>query len=281
MKILLANIGVSEKDGEFVKNMMQPVWKKNLDLVKRPDTELVLRSSEWGIIGMEGMFNPAMNVLNKQLIFHLCKDAEAQGFDAVMITCFGDPYLQEVRSFVNIPVIGIGEATMKMATMMGKRFGIVHVNPVVIEECRGEVASYGMSDYLAGIIATPESGEEQVMALKDAHGAIKTFIECGRKLIEMGAEVLIPGCGLMSPSLRVAPQCEEEYPNGLTEVDGVPVMDILGCGLKYAEMMVDLKKSGSNWISRKGVYALPTKEMLESGYMTIQDERIRYWDIVL
>lgn len=262
-------------------NMMLPTWRKNLNKIKRPDTKLILRSSEWGVLGMDGLFNPAMNALNTQLIFHLCKDAEKQGFDAIVITCFGDPYLQQVRSFVNIPVIGIGEATMKMASMMGKRFGIVHVNPAVLDECREEVASYGLTHMLAGIVATPESGEEQVMALVDAHGAIENFITLGRKLIDMGAEVLIPGCGLMSPSLRVAPKCEEEYPNGLQEVDGVPVMDILGCGVKFAEMIVDMKQAGANWISRKGTYALPTKQMLDSGHMTLRDNRIKYWDVEL
>jgi len=281
MKILLANIGVSEVNGEFTTKLMAPLWKKNFGLVRREDTEIVLRTSEWGILGMDGMFNPAMNALNTQLVFQIAKNADKEGFDAVMVTCFGDPYLQQLRGFLDIPVVGIGEASYKMASMMGKRFGVVHVNEAVLDEAREQIESYGMTKYFAGIVPTTESGPEQVMAMKDARGAIRAFTECGRKLIAMGAEVLIPACGLMSPSLRMASGCEDEYPDGFTNVDGVPIFDVLGCSLKYTEMLVDLKRAGENWVSRKGAYALPTQAMLDSGYMTLEDERIKYWDVQL
>ena len=65
--------------------MMAPLWKKNFGLVRREDTEIVLRTSEWGVLGMDGLFNPAMNSLNTQLIFHLCKNAEQEG--AVIDAC--------------------------------------------------------------------------------------------------------------------------------------------------------------------------------------------------
>lgn len=71
MKILLANVGVSEKDGPFIKEMMVPTWKKNFDLVRRPDTEITLRVSEWGNIGMHGFFNHVTDTLNSQLVFRL------------------------------------------------------------------------------------------------------------------------------------------------------------------------------------------------------------------
>ena len=64
MKIMLANVGVSEKDGFFITNMMGPNWKKNFNKVRRPDTEIVLRVSEWGILGMDGFFHPAIDTLN-------------------------------------------------------------------------------------------------------------------------------------------------------------------------------------------------------------------------
>lgn len=281
MKIMLANIGVSEKDGHFVKEMMAPTWKKNLDLVRRPDTEIVLRSSEWGVLGMDGLMHPAIDTLNTQLIFTLCRNAQAEGFDAILITCFGDPMLQQVRAWVDIPVLSIGEACLHTATMMGRKFGIVHVAETVARECRKQVEEYGFEKNLAGIIPTPESAQEQVEALVDAHSTIKVFQSLGRKLIGMGAEVLMPACGLMAPALRVAPKCEDEYPNGLTDVDGAPIMDVLGVGLKYAEMMVDLKKAGSPWISRRGNYALPTQAMINSGHMVLEDPRITYWDLPL
>lgn len=281
MKILLANVGVSEKDGPFIKEMMVPTWKKNFDLVRRSDTEITLRVSEWGNIGMHGFFNHVTDTLNSQLVFQAARNAKEEGFDAVLITCFGDPWLDHLRGWLDIPVLGIGEAACRTAAMMGKKFGIVHVSEKNLYECRKQVEEYGLGEYLAGVVATPETSEQQAEALIDAHGAIKAFQECGRKLIDMGAEVLIPACGLMSPSLRIAPKCEDEYPDGFTNVDGVPVVDVLSVGIKYAEMMVDLKRAGSAWISRSGFYALPEPEELESGAMTLKDDRQVFWDVKL
>lgn len=281
MKIMLANVGVAEKDGFFVTNMMGPNWKKNFDKVRHPDTEIVLRVSEWGILGMDGFFNPAIDTLNSQLVFKACQTAEADGFDAILITCFGNPMLDQIRGFVNIPVMSIGEAAMHYAAMMGKKFGIVHVSEKNIHECIKTVNELGFGEYLAGVVPTTESSEQQAEALLDAHGAIEAFKTCGRKLIDMGAEVLIPACGLMTSALRAAPKCEDEFPNGLTEVDGVPVVDVLGVGLKFTEMAVELKRAGSPWISRKGFYSLPTEAMLNSGHMCLKDDRQTFWDYSL
>ncbi len=279
MKVLLGNVGVSEKDGEFVTKMMLPAWKKNFQLIKRADTEITLRVSEWGIRGMEGFFNHTIDTLNRQLIFQGCKDADKEGFDVLLITCFGDPMLDNMRSWLNIPVVSIGEAACRTAAIMGKKFGIVHVSEKNIPECYEQVENYGLGKWLAGVVATRETPAEQAYALVDAHGAIEAFKEAGRKLIDMGAEVLIPACGLMSPALRVAPACEDIYPKGFTEVDGVPIVDVLGCGIKYAEMMYDLKAAGSSWVSRKGFYALPTDGEKESGADCLKDERITFWDV--
>lgn len=281
MKILIGNVGVSEKDGPFVSKMMVPTWKKNINKVRRPDTELTLRVSEWGIHGMYGFFNHAIDTLNKQLVFQACRNADKEGYDAVLITCFGDPMLDHLRSWVDVPVVSIGEAALRTAALMGKKFGIVHVSEKNIYECYKQVEEYGLGDYLAGVVATTETSDEQAEALVDAHNCIRAFTEAGQKLIDMGAEVLIPACGLMSPSLRVAPGCENEYPNGFTEVDGVPIVDVLGVGIKYAEMMVDLKAAGSSWISRKGYYALPTEDELESGKAALIDDRQTFWDVNL
>ena len=100
-------------------------------------------------------------------------------------------------------------------------------------------------------------------------------------MIALGAEILIPCCGLMSPSLRLAPGCEEEYPGGVTAIDGVPVMDVMSVAVQMLEGAVKLKKAGSPWIGRSGIYRMPTKTALESGRMVLQDDRQQFWDLKL
>lgn len=281
MKIMLANVATAPKNDDFAVNILCANWKKNFSLAKKADTEIISRFSEWGIVGMEGFFYHAIDHLNAQSVFQQCLTAQRDGFDAILITCFGDPMLDQIRSFVDIPVASIGEASLRMAAMMGKKFGLITISKHNIYEANHIIEKYGLKDYCAGIVVTSEKPEEQPVALVNARNAIESFKEVSQKLIASGADVLIPGCGLMSPALRLAVGCEEEYPNGLTDVDGVPVMDVFSVSIKMAEMLVDLKNAGSTWISRSGFYKMPPQSALESGKMVLEDNRQTFWDINL
>ena len=282
MKVLLANVAVAEEGtdaGQFAEKVLVPMWRRNLDLVKQQDTELTFRFPRWGIAGLDGFFYSYIDMLNAKSVFHAAVQAEKEGFDAVMITCFGDPMLWAIRQAVDIPVVSLGESSMLLATMMGYTFGVVAISPYNIYEMEHTIDKYGLRERSVGIRATSESGDEQAEALIDARRAIESFKKVGRELIADGAEVLIPGCGLMSPALRLAPGAEKEYPNGLIEVDGVPVADVMGDTIKMAETMVSLKNAGSCWISRKGLYARATPRAKEFGQMVLQDDGPGFWDI--
>jgi len=170
---------------------------------------------------------------------------------------------------------------MFLASMMGHKFGIVTISPYNIFEQEHTIAKYGLERRYAGCRPNPEPADEQPLALLDSRRAIEAFKKAARELIADGAEILIPGCGLLSPALRLAPRAEAEYPAGLKEVDGVPVMDVMGAALKMAETVVALKRAGSAWVSRKGLFARATERALAEGRMVLQDERMAYWDIAL
>ena len=162
---------------------------------------------------------------------------------------------------------------------MGHKLGLVTISPYNVFEMEHLIEKYGLKERYAGTRPNPETGEEQGAALIDARHAIESFKKVGRELISDGAELLIPGCGLLSPALRLAPGAENEYPNGLTEVDGVSVVDVMGETLKIAEILVTLKESGSCWISRKGLYAQATPRAMESGRVVLEDNGPGYWDL--
>src|SRR5262249_11251207 len=54
-------------------------------------------------------------------------DAEQDGINAVVIDCMGDPGMHAAREAVSIPVLGPGEATMHIASILGHRFSVVTV----------------------------------------------------------------------------------------------------------------------------------------------------------
>lgn len=280
MKLCLANVAAGSKDNEFVERLVS-IWKSNFSLSKQKDTEIVSRFSPWGVIGMEGFFYHNIDTLNAQVVYHSAISAESDGFDGILITCFGDPMLHQIRQAVNIPVVSIGEASLLMAASMGYKFGVVTISKHNILETKHTIAQYGLHDRLANVRAIPETPMEQGGAIFDATHSIEAFKQVARDLINDGAEIIIPGCGLMSPSLRLAPGAEQQYPNGLTEVDGAAVLDIMSCGIKMLESMVSLKRGGSSWISRKDMYAQPTTEALESGKIVLQDDRMTFWDVAV
>jgi hypothetical protein len=103
--------------------------------------------------------------------------------------------------------------------------------------------------------------EEQGKSILDAKVCIEAFKKIAIEYINQGAEVLVPACGTLSLAFRFSPGCPE-LPNGLTEFDGVPIVDDAAIAIKMAEIMVDLKRAGSSWISRKGIYSRPSEQFI-------------------
>src|SRR5262245_59776880 len=58
--------------------------------------------------------------------------AERAGYDAFVIGHFQEPGLLEIRGALDIPVIGLGEATLLAALSMGRQLGLVTIDPVFI-----------------------------------------------------------------------------------------------------------------------------------------------------
>jgi Asp/Glu/hydantoin racemase len=281
MRILVANVAAAEEDSEaggFFKTVAVELWRRSFDPVKQADTELVYRFPRLGLTGLEGEMHSYLHHLAAGEIFHAVVQAERDGFDGALIACFHDPMLREARQAVNIPVVGFGESSMVLATLMGQKFGVVTISPYTVHDTEENISKYGLRDRCAGVRCIFEPGDEQEKAMVDARRAIEIFTIASRELIAQGAEVILPGCGLMAPALRFAPGAEELYPNGLTEVDGVPIADIYGNAIKCLETLVALRKAGSCWISRKGLYATASRRAIECGRMVLDYKGPGFWD---
>lgn len=282
MKILYVNIPTgTEKSGfgDFAKNAYVPLMRKNLSLVKSPETEVVFRFCEWGMGPIDMAFYRYIDHLASRMVYYAARNAKAEGFDAVVINCFGDPMLWELRQALDIPVVGIGESAMQTATLMGWKFGVVHISPYNIPETEEHLAKYGLKERCVGQrpIDSWDAGLEE--GLTESKETVEAFIKSARKLIEDGAEVIIPGCSLMSPTMRLTPGAEVLYPGGLTSVDGVPVVDVLSVTLKTAETMASLYRAGSGWISRKLLFAQPPQYVKDMSLAVTERDDLKFWDI--
>jgi Asp/Glu/hydantoin racemase len=280
-RILVANVAATEEDsemGHIFKTVAVEMWKRSFKPAMSPDTELTFRFPRRGLVNLEAQPYSYLHTLADSEILYMIMQAEREGFDAALIACFHDPSLLAARQAVDIPVVGFGESSMLLALTMGRRFGLYCPSPLGVPDFEDRVALYGLKERCVGVVPGYLPAAEQEAAMVDAHDAIEEFISVARELIARGAEVVIPGCGLIAPCVRFAPGCALEFPSGVTEVDGVPIMDIYGATVKMAETLVALKRAGSPWISRKVAFARPSPEALEGARSVLEYTGPGFWD---
>lgn len=142
-------------------------------------------------------------------------------YDAFIIACYSDPNLNLLKEVSDKPVLGIGESSLMIASILGHKFSIIVASERGIPSKEVMVREYGLSHRLASIVATKSSSE---VDWKDQ----ENMIEAGRKIIkEDMSEVIILGCAGMG---HVAIKMKEEL--------GVPVLDGVTCALIIASGLV-------------------------------------------
>jgi allantoin racemase len=159
-------------------------------------------------------------------------DAAADGMDAVVIDCFGDPGLDAARELVRIPVVGAGQASLHVAAMLGFRFSIVTTLQRVFHLNAHQVERYGLSSRLASFRAV----DEAVLDLdRDRTGLIQKLSDQAMAAVRQdGAHVIVFGCTGMSD---VAAGVRAEL---LARGIPVPVVEPLAAAVRLAEAFVRL-----------------------------------------
>jgi len=79
--------------------------------------------------------------------------AERQGYDGFAIGHFQDGGLYEARAAVDIPVVGLGEASMLYACTLGRRIALVTINPVFIPFHEEQIVRYGLQQRIVEVKA--------------------------------------------------------------------------------------------------------------------------------
>jgi allantoin racemase len=177
-------------------------------------------------------------------IFHEAfRQAEREGYDAVVPLGMLDIGVEGGRSAVDIPVIAPLQAVLHVAAQVGEHFGVVCYHPSAIPRHRAQCIAYGMENFIAGRRA---SGfyVQHIAANKDR--MIESFLMAARALIEEdGADVIIPQ-GITQCPVQMKPQW-------LSEQLGVPVVEGIGAPIRLAALLagLGLKQSRVRW-QKKG-----------------------------
>ena len=76
------------------------------------------------------------------------------GYDSVIVSAFGDPGLQILLATLSIPVVGIGEAAMRRAAIVGNLFCVATTTPNLAAAIDRKVEAMGLSSRYAGVVLT-------------------------------------------------------------------------------------------------------------------------------
>ena len=147
--------------------------------------------------------------------------------DAVLIAVSYDTGLRALREMLAVPVVGMTEAMLLTACMLGGRIGLVSFGQRVQQLYREVVDGYGLSTRIAGW-----RNLESTAAYQDGDYTEldRALVAASRSLIEQdGAEVI----ALLGAVMAGVPRrIQDQVP--------VPVLDGIRCGVPQAELLVRL-----------------------------------------
>jgi len=197
--------------------------------VKNNETEIVAVTPHCGPESIENFHDEFTSTIGVMEEVHKGLN---ENIDAFIIACYGDPGLYAAREIADVPVIGIAEASMYMASVVAARFSIVAVIPRTTLMLEEVVKRYSMNEKCVSIRASDMSvlGFE-----KDPQLGMQRLKDASVKAIEEdGAEAICLGCAGM---VTFTEELQKEL--------GVPVFDGVTAAVKMAEGIVRLGKKTS------------------------------------
>jgi allantoin racemase len=220
-------------------------WSK----VGSPDTKLVIKSPkigtkefEYSIVG-----NLYADFLRSIEMSEGIIQAEKEGYDGAVIGCFADPGLDVLQTLVDIPVLAPARAAMIMGQLLGRKMVFITL-PFWEEGIENLVRKNGAENFVlpyrpcrALNLPLEKFGDDELL--------LQGFLKLSREAIKEGADVIIFACAVSSTFLTN---------KGVTDVDGVPVLDGALAAIKLVETLARYKSAGL-WKAKKTI----TKKVMD------------------
>lgn len=253
MRIWHQSFTVLQELGPYAEALRRQVRR-----LTRPDTEVVLHGMAPGTYptnypGTE-IRHVAVQYLHGTQFFANALRAQQEGYDAFLVCTLPEPALTEIRSVLDIPVIGYCESALHTACYLGRRIGILSFIEDMTQLVEANVHRHGLGSRFGGIRQVGFGFKDVLKAFVDPEPLLERFRSAARAMIADGVDVIIPG---------EAPLCTLLSQHGLSRVDEVPIVDAYATTLCTAEMMVDLRRKLGLSVNRRGYfYTAPNAERM-------------------
>ncbi|MFJ8667089.1 aspartate/glutamate racemase family protein [Streptomyces sp. NPDC093600] len=127
---------------------------------------------------------------------------------ALLVAAFGDPGLDELRAVTDVPVVGIGEASLLEASAAGTPFGIATTTLLLADAIAHRVARLGLSPLFTGLRLT-EGGPERLASHPDslreslAHAVEQCVVRDGARSVVIGGGPLAAAAESLRPRFTI------------------------------------------------------------------------------
>lgn len=239
MKILFVtpfHFGSSQHDDDF-----DGVLAEGLQPLMDDDVEAVFEHLPRPTIDGPAAFQQESTYLMQAAV-----EAEARGFDALVIGCCYDPLLTDVRASLTIPVVGPLETAVMGARQFGHKFAIVTDIKIAESRIADLVRLYGLESNCTAVTSIGWDGDD---ILEDKPGAAKAAVAKATELLETtDAEVVVIGCTIVSSAY-------EETVRSDPMLTALPILNTNLLALRQAQTMAALAAQDQFRVARTGYYA--------------------------
>lgn len=182
--------------------------------------------------------------------------AQEEGYSAYLIGNILDPALHFAREVVDIPVLGLCDTAITTACLMGRKYGFVTINEQQAHRIELNVRDHGTQSRFTGWRSL---GIDDYPSIDDNYESdtmkqfIARFAEKAEELSRAGAEVVIPGGGVVMGLLARA---------GFHHTGSVPVVDGIRALAGMGALVGATYERQRHFTSKRLAYAGPPPEAM-------------------
>ncbi|KAL3480511.1 hypothetical protein BJX99DRAFT_244259 [Aspergillus californicus] len=221
---------------------------------KDPNTHVTVALLADRIGGTQTLAYPALRPLVYGEMIRACLQCRKENYDALIVNCFGDPMVDELRQIAGDDMVVLGARQMAVETVsrLGCRYAVLSLYDMqgsqdpLLQRCLSDTrtaVSHPVVDMAFNDDLTP-------MNIEGLRESLATQGELAVR--QDGAEALILGCTAMLGCWL-----------GLMRAVGVPVIDPTVAALRAAGEAVRLKRELGWGASTKRAGKVPTENQLE------------------
>jgi allantoin racemase len=194
-----------------------------------PGTEIAFSEIKGELFKLTGNTELLRMVTGPQVV-EKAKEAERQGFDAVVPYGGLDLGVDAARHYVDIPVVGMGRSALALAATMATRIAVLVYANSSAPAIRKLVREAGFTDFVCAVERIPLHVTQMTPDNPEFRSAL---VATSRQIVEAhSVEAIVPFGTSLLTNLAFTAAISNEV--------GVPFIDSVAAGIKTAEVLVGL-----------------------------------------